>query len=167
MMANNALLAQFPSLESYSVGSIASVTFKFDGPSGRRKNNTEVPPWIIPGDSKSYFFVDGSDSYIWSTPASLITNNLINLNDADGPHNVSHSYIHSSGYSSTNNIWNWKRNYHGVYSALYFNHPTEGTVSLGFLHGENKNFVSGDPAYRLAARYQNTIQQNTPIDAAN
>jgi hypothetical protein len=32
----------------------------------------------------------------------------------------------------------WSRNYYGIWSAQYFNHPAQGPVSIGFLHAENK-----------------------------
>jgi hypothetical protein len=155
------LLAQFPSLGSYTVGSISSVDFPYDK-AKNGENNAEVPPWILAGGSRSYFFANGSDTYVWTTPLSLTTSARIDLNNADGPHEVSLSYIHSTDYSAEIPILNWKRNYYGVYSAASFNHPVQGNVSLGFLHGENKNAVADDGTH-----YQNTIQQNTPINLSD
>jgi hypothetical protein len=131
------------------------------------KLKTEIPPWIIPGGLKSYFFVDGSDTYVWSSAASMASNSTINMDNAFGPHNVSMSYIHSPEYNPSADAQHWKRNYHAIYSANYLVHPTEGPVSLGFLHGENKNQVDGDAANRNSGHYQNTIQPDIKINTGD
>jgi len=153
-----AVYAQFPSFDSYSISKISSVFFNFSKSSRKNKDKAEIPPWIIPGGYRSYFFVDGNDSYIWSTKSSITDNKAISLDNAVGPNQASLSYTHSRSYNPNDKIENWKRNYDAVYSAEYFNHPVKGPVSLGFLHGENKNQVSG---YRM---YQNTIQPNVTIN---
>ncbi len=160
----NLLVAQFPSFNSYSVSSISSVSFRYTRSGNSGKNKTEIPPWIIPGGLKSYFFVNGSDTYIWSSPSSLAENLIIDLNHAVGPNNASLSYIHSPEYHAPGEAEDWKRNYHGIYSAVYINHPFFGPVSLGFLHGENKNLVDGNVSNPYATRYQNTIQKNVRIN---
>jgi hypothetical protein len=168
LLCSDVSLAQFPYFDSYSVSGISSVSFKYKGSSRQGKAKTEVPPWIIGGGWKSYFFVDGSDTYIWSSPTPLTINRTINLKkEAIGPYNASKSYIHSPEYDSRIPVQNWKRVYHAIYSAVYFNHPTEGPVSLGFLHGENKNLVEGSITDRRARRYPNTIQKNMPINPAD
>lgn len=160
-----AQLPTLPDLHSYSVSGVTSVSFKADKAKNRGKAKTEVPPWIIPGGWKSYLFVDGSDTYIWSTPSPLTANRTINFKkEGVGPYNVSKSYLNSSEYDSLKLVQNWKRNYHAVYCAAYFKHPVEGTVSLGFLHGENKNVVAGSANNPRSKRYPNTIQLNVPID---
>ncbi len=159
--------AQFPSLEAHTVSSIQTVTLPYSKSSGKGKNKTEVPPWIIPGGLRSYFFVDGSDTYIWSSSSSLVHDKSLDLNNADGPTLASASYIHSPGYHPDLKINNWKRNYHAIYSAEYINHPLQGPVSLGFLHSENKNQVEGKTRNGYANLYQNTIQSNVPINLAN
>lgn len=151
---------QYPSVGAYTVSDLSTITFSYSG----TQNTTEVPPWIVPGGSRSYFFADGSGTYIWSTSQSLVDATSINLNSADGPHVASETYIGSTIYNSQNNIYNWKRNYHGIYSVASFTHPTQGLVSLGFLHGENKNFVAGNIYDPLAGWYQNTIQPNVTIN---
>jgi hypothetical protein len=139
---------------------ISSVTFECDG-AFNGTNHAEVPPWIIAGGWKSYFFVDGIGTYIWSSPASLATASEINLSVSGSPSEASMSYINSNYFDPGRPVENWKRNYHGIYSAAYFNHPVAGPVSLGFLHGENKNSISG------SAWYQNTIQENVRINPAD
>lgn len=160
-------MAQFPSFDSYSVSGVSTVSFNYTRSGNDGKNKTEVPPWIIGGGLKSYFFVNGSDTYIWSSGASLAESSSIDLNNAVGPNNASMSYIHSTDYDSARRIENWKRNYHGIYSAVYFEHPDAGPVSLGFLHSENKNQVEGSAQNPFANRYQNTIQSNVTINPAD
>ncbi len=160
-------MAQFPSFNAYSVSGVSGITLNYTRSGNDGKNKTEVPPWIIAGGFRSYFFVNGSDTYIWSSPSSLADNNSLDLNNATGPNLASMSYIHSPDYDSARPVRNWKRNYHGIYSAVYFKHPDEGTVSLGFLHSENKNLVEGTVANHFARWYQNTIQANVRINPAD
>lgn len=157
------LTAQFPSLEEHTVSKISTVTFPYSRSYGKGKNKAEVPPWIIPGGLRSYFFVDGSGTYIWSSNSSLVHDQSLELDHAAGPAQASSSYIHSPDYNPARKINNWKRNYHAIYSAAYIKHPVEGPVSLGFLHGENKNQVIGN----FNGVYQNTIQQNVPVNLAD
>lgn len=159
--------AQLPSLEGYMVSKPSTVLFTYSRSSNKGKNNAEVPPWIIPGGLRSYFFVDGSDTYIWSSGNSLVHDKAINLDRAVGPSLASMSYMHSPDFDHNKPVKNWKRNYHAIYSAEYFQHPAEGTVSIGFLHGENKNQVTGNVNSSSATHYQNTIQQNVPINLAD
>ncbi|RYY12785.1 MAG: hypothetical protein EOO04_33020 [Chitinophagaceae bacterium] len=159
--------AQLPSLEAHTVSNITTVTFPYSKSAGKNKNKTEVPPWIIPGGLRSYFFVDGSDTYIWSSSSSLVHDKSLDLNNADGPSLASSSYIHTPGYHPELKINNWKRNYHAIYSAEYIKHPVQGPVSLGFLHGENKNQVEGKSGNGYSNLYQNTIQPNVTINTAN
>jgi len=164
----DALLAQLPDFNTYMISGPTSVSFKANKPRNKAKAKTEVPPWIIPGGWKSYLFVDGSDTYIWSSRTPLTVNRTINFKkEGVGPYNVSKSYIHSSYYDSARLIDNWKRTYHAIYSAALIDHPAEGLVSLGFLHGENKNLVSGNIKDPKAKRYPNTIQSNAPINPAD
>lgn len=153
-----AMFAQFPLLNSYSIGKISPVYFTVSKSSGKEKDKAEVPPWIIPGGYRSYFFVDGTGTYIWSAKSSLTNSKSIDLDNAVGPHQASQSYIHNRDYSPYNNIENWKRNYHAIYSAEYINHPVAGPISLGFLHGENKNEILEN------RKYQNTVQPNVTIN---
>lgn len=163
-------VAQYPSLSDYVIGGIQKTDFEYKNCflnqscyDNQKKIKTEVPPWIIPGGWRSYFFVDGRQTYIWSSPKSVIDNSTIDLkNDAVGPYNATKPYIKEWSYSSSSHINNWKRNYHGIYSANYINHPVQGPVSLGFCHGENKNEVEGSCTSGI--KYQNTIQQNVLIN---
>jgi hypothetical protein len=100
---------------------------------------TEVPPWIIPGGWRSYFFVDGQRGSVGSSPADMISNNTIFV--STGPTTVTQQ----DGCTAAN-MFPWRRNYYAVYSAQYFNHPSAGTVSLGFIHGENLSVVGSDQA---------------------
>jgi hypothetical protein len=161
------LSAQVPSLRSHTVTAVSSVEFKTSRSNLRDRIRTEVPPWIIPGGLRTYFFVDGTDTYAWSSGASLATGSLVNMDNSIGPFNVSLSYIRSSAFHPEHHLQNWKRNYHAIYSANYFVHPAEGPVSIGFLHGENKNQVVGDINSSRSPRYQNTIQQNVRINPAD
>jgi hypothetical protein len=158
-------LPQLPDLPAYTVSGVTSVSFKPNKKRNKGKVKTEVPPWIIPGGWKSYCFVDGSDTYIWSSPSPLTANRTIDFKkEGVGPYNISKSYINSSEYNSQNSVQHWKRTYHAVYSAAYIKHPVAGAVSLGFLHGENKNLVAGSITNSKSKRYPNTIQKNVPID---
>jgi len=142
--------AQYPNLAEYTISGLTTTTFKYDCfintgtcDDRRKKRVTEVPPWIVGGGWRSYFFVDGRESQIWSSPKSLIDNSVIDLkNDAVGPHRAMFPYINGN-FSQYVNIDNWKRNYAGFYSAHYFEHPVQGTITLGFMHGENKNEITG------------------------
>lgn len=168
LFCGNALFAQYPDLNTYSVSGVSSVWFKANKKRNKGKAKTEVPPWIIPGGWKSYLFVDGSDTYIWTSPTPLTVRRRINFRkEGIGPYNASMSYINSRDYDSVRLIDNWKRTYHAVYSAAYFQHPQAGAVSLGFLHGENKNYVAGDIKNPKSKRYPNTIQKNVPINPAD
>src|ERR1700730_15788618 len=102
------LLAQYPSLHSYTVSELSSVVFKCDG-AFEGTNHAEVPPWIIAGGWRSYFFVDGVGTYIWSNPTSLATANEINLNIAGSPFKASMSYISSNDFDPGRRVENWKR----------------------------------------------------------
>lgn len=53
----------------------------------------------------------------------------------------------AAGYPSGQD---WRRTYYGIYSAQSINHPTQGTISLGFIHSENRT-----------ACYNNHICDNT------
>lgn len=160
-----AQLPQLPDLQSYTVSEITTVTFEPDKARNKGKAKTEVPPWIIPGGWRSYLFVDGSSTYIWSSPSPLTTNRIINFKqNGVGPYNASKSYINSVAYGSLQPGNDWKRTYHAIYSAHSFNHAKSGKVSLGFLHGENKNFIAGNIKNPLSKKYPNTIQPNVPID---
>ena len=158
IFANRTLLAQYPSMSAHTASELSTVTFTCKG-AFKETNRTEVPPWIVAGNWRSYFFADGIGTYIWSSPTSMADNNEIDLNLASRSYQASTSYINSYDYDPGRFIDNWKRNYHGIYSAASFNHPTAGPISLGFLHGENKNAVSDH------SQYQNTIQPNVHIDA--
>ncbi|RYG01571.1 MAG: T9SS type A sorting domain-containing protein [Chitinophagaceae bacterium] len=164
MMINTGLTAQSPRPTEFSVSEISTVNFSYSGSAGKDKFKAEVPPWIIPGGLRSYFFVDGSDTYIWSSSASIVHDRKADLNDAVGPALASASYIRTPGYHPSNKINNWKRNYHAIYSANYISHPVQGPVSIGFLHGENKNQVVGKISSEMSPAYQNTIQPNVTIN---
>lgn len=161
------ICAQYPSLRSHVVSPISSVEFKTSRSNLRDKIRTEIPPWIIPGGLRTYFFVDGSDTYAWSSGASLASTSTVNMDNSIGPFNLSLPYIRSSAYNPEYKIQNWKRNYHAIYSANYFEHPKEGAVSIGFLHGENKNQVVGDINSSKSPHYQNTIQPNVAINTTD
>jgi hypothetical protein len=144
-------------MTAHTVSELSAVTFLCKG-AFKETNRTEVPPWIIAGGWRSYFFADGIGTYVWSSPASMTDNNAIDLNIASRPYQASTSYIDSYNYDPGRPIDNWKRNYHGIYSAASFQHPVAGPVSLAFLHGENKNVISNH------SQYQNTIQPNVHIN---
>lgn len=161
MLFPSATPAQVPSLSGHTVSSISSIQFPHSRSSGKGKNKAEVPPWIIPGGLRSYFFVDGCDTYIWSSGNSLVHDKTLDLDHANGPSLASGSYTHSPAFDHKKPLQNWKRNYYGIYSAQYIRHPEQGPVSLALLHGENKNMVSGRDLF------QNTIQPNVLIDRAD
>jgi hypothetical protein len=161
---STAQIGQLPDLYSFTVDEVTSVTFEAKA-RDRGKARTEVPPWIIPGGWRSYLFVDGSSTYIWSSPSPLTTNRSINFRqEGVGPYNASKSYINTESYHNLKPGYDWKRTYHAIYSAESFHHPNAGKVSLGFLHGENKNYVSGEARNPMSKKYPNTIQKNLPID---
>ena len=119
-------------LNAYTTALAGTVTF--GPPISGNSTKTEVPPWIIAGGWRSYFFVDGINSYVGSSPLDMINNNVIV--PAAGPYTTT-----SPDGCTAANMFPWRRNYYAVYSAQYFNHPTQGTVSLGFLHGENTSVI--------------------------
>lgn len=116
-------------LNAYTTSLSGSVSFPF--------RKTEVPPWIIPGGWRTYFFVDGSNSVVGSSPNDMINNNSI-ITTAG---NVTAS---AKDGCTAENMFPWRRNYYAIYAAHYFNHPSAGTVNLGILHGENLSVVGSD-----------------------
>jgi hypothetical protein len=143
--------AQYPNLDRYVAAPAGAVTFHYHCndwqslsqgcQSDAQKMKMEVPPWMIPGRWHSYFMVDGRNSYVCSSPADLVVNDDIDIrNDGVGPADVS---AHSLGRNCDGRSRDWARVYYGIYSAEYLRHPAEGAVSLGFLHGENKDVCDG------------------------
>jgi len=142
---------QFPDLSGYSILSEGTVSFNYkcDGLEGftngcnfeAQKMKMEVPPWMIPGRWHSYFMVDGQNSYVVSSPADLVHNSVIDIrHDGTGPRDVStHALARYGDGCKGPQVDNWSRVYYAIYSAEYFVHPDVGAVSLGFLHGENKD----------------------------
>jgi hypothetical protein len=98
---------------------------------------TEVPPWIIGGGWRTYFLVDGIHGAAASSPADMINNTEINFKDNGGDPVIVTSPIGCPSYGNNP----WRQNYYAVYSAQYFNHPTLGPVSLGYIHAENRTMV--------------------------
>jgi hypothetical protein len=172
------ILSAQPDLSKFIVAAPASTTFL--------SKASEVPPWIIggSGDWRSYFFVDGINSFVGSAEGSMISNNLViiqtgpttttsptggcpnpvweplvNLNSPTrGVVNVQQYLIMSEGFvadaATTGEFYgqtmighpngqDWRKNYYAIYSANYFVHPTQGPVSIGFIHAENKTNCNG------------------------
>lgn len=160
----NAQLLKLPNLQSYTISNVTTVNFRANKAANKGKIKTEVPPWIIPGNWYSYLFVDGFGTNMWSTPSPLSTTGTIDLKRlGEGPYNVSNCYIKSDAFENLKPGYDWKRTYHAIYSAALINHTKYGKVSLGFLHGENKNFVEGNAQNPASRKYRNTIQKNVPI----
>jgi hypothetical protein len=161
---------QYPSLHQYKLSGITSTVFEYKGcflnsdcHEKQEKRITEVPPWVIDGGVRTYFFVDGRQSVLWSSPKSLTTNSTIDLkNYANGPDVATRPYIMERFYSSRVKKYDWRRNYHAIYTAQVLWPKDAGRVVVGFCHSENKNEVSGD-CY-LGHWTNNTIQANVPID---
>jgi hypothetical protein len=157
-------------MKDYVMNPISSTTFQYndcglDEPcyGNQKKRVTEIPPWIITGRWHSYFFDDGRKTYIWSSPNALVGNSTIDLkNRSIGPFNATYPYILDASYSPGNRAYNWKRNYHAIYSAQYINHPVAGAITIAFCHGENKNEILQTSGSET--NYQNTFQANTPIN---
>jgi hypothetical protein len=146
---------QIPDFSGYTILSEGSVTFNYqcDAVEGftngcnfeAQKMKMEIPPWMIPGGWHSYFMVDGQKSYVVSSPADLIHNAAIDIrHDGTGPQDASTQSIGRFGNTClSGRIDNWSRVYYAIYSAEYFVDPEIGPVSLGFLHGENKDVCNG------------------------
>lgn len=108
---------------------------------------------------------DGANSYECSAPYDIVSNDHIDIRkNGTGPAETSSRTGPSPCTGSSGQ--DWRRNYYGIWTAQYFNHPVAGTVVLGFLHGENKlDCSSGCPGTvnpRLAS-YGNSY---CPIDYA-
>jgi hypothetical protein len=97
----------------------------------------EYPPYIIGGGWRSYFLVNGSDTWLASSPASMVSSGVIDFH-TNGTQPV--KVTQKSGVST------WNRDYYCTYSAQYINHPTAGTVSMAFTEGENKHQPSTGPS---------------------
>ena len=54
-----AQLSKLPNLQSYTVSEVTSINFKANKARYKGQAKTEVPPWMIPGEWNTYFFVDG------------------------------------------------------------------------------------------------------------
>lgn len=157
-------------LDKYKISEITSTVFEYKGcflnsdcHESQKKRVTEVPPWIINGGWRTYFFVDGRQSVLWTSQKSITTNKTIDLkNYASGPDVATRPYIMERYYSDKVKKFDWRRNYHAIYTAQELHLRDAGTVTLGFCHSENKNEASGDCA--TGTKHQNTIQANVPID---
>ncbi|HEY1217161.1 MAG TPA: hypothetical protein VGE93_26330, partial [Bryobacteraceae bacterium] len=125
-------------------------SFTIDAPVSTRFHTAicEVPPWVLGGggDWRSYLFVNGVGTAIGSAEGSMIDKADIDLQT--GPVTVTSPL----GSCPRVAVQDWRRNYYGVYTAQYFEHPVQGMVTIGFLHAENKTSCSGG---RVAC--QNTI----------
>jgi hypothetical protein len=125
-------------LNAYTVDPAGSVSF---GGLVRQKVKTEAPPWTLAGGWHSYFFVDGINSYVGSSPLGMISNSLIDMT-ANGYGPV---LATSPDGCTAENMFPWRRNYYGIWSAQNFYAPAAGSVvSMGFVHGENRSFVGTD-----------------------
>ena len=145
----------YPDLGLYQVESAGKTSFRYHCSDLENVSNgcdyeakkmmTEVPTWIIPGQWHSYIMVDGKNSYICSSPADLVSNSSIDIRkNGVGPYDISHNYLSHSPLGCLGDGGdNWSRDYYAVYCAESFQHPDQGKVSLGFLHGENKDVCSG------------------------
>lgn len=91
----------------------------------------EYPPWIIGGGWRSYIFVNGKKSSMASSPKNLVYNNNIDFHEDGGDPVVVTEPSHCPEGAP------WKLNYYCVYSAQSIDHPTAGTVLMGFAEGEN------------------------------
>lgn len=147
--------AQYPDLGRYKAASAGTVTFHYHCNDWQgflqgcdfeaQKMKMEVPPWMIPGRWHSYFMVDGKNSYVCSTPADMAVNSDIDVkDDGVGPFDASTRSVGRGGRGCNGRGRDWSRVYYAIYSAEYFRHPVEGAVSLGFLHGENKDVCDGE-----------------------
>lgn len=145
----------------------APIKVHFVNTDNGQSTKCEVPPWIIPGGWRSYFFVDGTYTYIYSSPKSIVDNTTIDLkDDAVGPYMVAQPAYKDGAYP--NYIEHWRLAYHNIYSAHYINHPQQGTISVGFLHSENKNRVQGNCfSAGVHDRAQNTFNPSMVIDCYN
>lgn len=146
--------AQYPDLDRYKTSAAGTVTFHYHCNDWQgftqgcqfeaEKMKMEVPPWMVPGSWHSYFMVDGKGSYICSSPADLVVNSDLDIrNDGVGPFNTSMNSLNRSYSGCVSKGQDWSRVYYAIYSAEYFQHPTQGPVTLGFLHGENKDVCDG------------------------
>ena len=128
-------------LDAYTWSDAGSVTFQYPCWSPacsqlEKLTNTEVPPWILPGGWRSYFFVDGQDGAVGSSPLDMINNSAINIATTGvGP------FLVTTPAGCPTSDQTWREHYYGVYSAQYINHPTAGPVSMGFVHAENIRMV--------------------------
>jgi hypothetical protein len=170
--------AQYPDLNLYTIDPLLRTSFDFacdgwDGITFDGCKNTEphchmeVPPWMIGGGGNwhGYFMTDGSNGYECSAPYDIISNDHIDIkHNGTGPVGVSSRTgpdpcTRSSGQD-------WRRNYYGIWSAQYFEHPVEGAISLGFLHGENKLDCSSGCPGTVNPRLASYGKTYCPIDFA-
>jgi hypothetical protein len=154
--------AQPTSLADHAVSGVATVSLRYTG-SDRTK--CEVPPWTIAGGWHTYFMVDGIQTWIFSSPGSIANSSEIDFrNNGVGPYLGGSPYWKDPNFSRTNPVDHWRRTYYNIYSAEYYSHPQAGTISLGFMHSENKNYVDKNDCPDPDDRYQSTINPNVPID---
>jgi len=146
----NRLSAQ--DLNAYSFSLSNSVIFEYpcgtlsgiltDCEDMEQLTHTEAPPWIIGGGGnwRSYFLTDGIHGAVASAPLDMNNYSVINFKDnGTGPVMITAPERSFPCLPTDANDPNpWRRNYYGVWTAQYLNHPTAGTVSLGFTHSENK-----------------------------
>src|SRR5689334_6209484 len=106
----------------------ASKWFPTSGcPSKGRKLRTEYPPYIIGGAWRTYIFTNGTGSAIASHPNSILSASELNFKDNGG------APVQISSPTGCSGNEPWRYEYFCAYSAQYINHPTAGTVSLGFV----------------------------------
>jgi hypothetical protein len=165
--------AQYPaSLPNHVVGGIERVTFKWgncflgDACNDHYTLKTEIPPWIIPGGWRSYFIVNGTQTHMYSTPQSLITNSEIDFkNDATGPTLVASPYRKDPNYASNPMADHWRRIYHNIYTAQYYVHPVQGGISIGYANSENKNYIESNDC-GSPKKYPGSFNPTVPIDCS-
>ncbi|MCS3801608.1 hypothetical protein [Niastella sp. OAS944] len=119
----------------------ASKWFPTSGcPFKKRKVKTEYPPYIIGGSWRTYILTDGTGSSVASHPNSMLSASELNFKSNGGAPAIISTPSGCQGNEP------WRLEYFCAYSAQYINHPAAGTVSLGFVEGENYELPGeGDP----------------------
>ena len=172
------LSAQPPSLSTYTITQSGRLTFAYTNCFLNRScytkqafTKTEIPPLVITeAGTQYYFLVDGRKSVLWSSAIQPGEKGSVDLKKGSTrPFTLTRPYIHEANFDPAKLMFNWKRNYHAIYSGHLLYNAVGEKLFIGFCHGENKNEITTRTCTEAigSQALQNTIQPNMPISCSD
>ncbi|HEX7756421.1 MAG TPA: hypothetical protein VF421_13805 [Niabella sp.] len=170
LITTSAAVTKKLSLDGFPDLSLNSSTFSAVTFSNTQGAYCEVPPWVISGGWKQYFFTTAWTKG-WASPVSLAepTTNIDFSVNAVGPYNLLCALDWWNDFipvSSVPSGYDWRRQYNGIFSAHHYTHPIKGSINITFNHGENKNERQIDQ-YGTGQLYSNTFDATYPPVLSN